>query len=157
MTVELYSNKMEELISMASYGGAVVGKGGGGTIFESLSRGVRILIDNGRPSLFSQGFKHFVVTILEMLLRRFGFKSQLSWEKVNTNFAKCKGIADVFKHANEFLPKLEQMLNNNNRPVQTNLEVKNAEKEIPRVLREMLDKAEADPDSLRAREVHRNL
>lgn len=157
MTVELYTDKMEELISMASYGGVVVGKGGGGTIFESLSRGVRILIDNGRPSWFSQGVKHFLITALEMLLRKFGFKSQLSWEKVNTNFAKSKGIADVFKHVNEFLPKLEQMLNNDNRPVQTNLEVRNAEKEIPRVLREMLNKAENDPNSLRAREVHTNL
>jgi UDP-N-acetylglucosamine:LPS N-acetylglucosamine transferase len=157
MTVELFTEKMEELISMASYGGVVVGKGGGGTIFESFSRGARILIDNVRPSWLSQGFAHFVVTTIEMMLRWFGFKGQLPWEKVNMEFAKRNGLADVFKDERDFLPKLEQMLNNNNRPVPLNIEVKNVENEIPRVLREMLVKAQVHLDTQRAREIHRNL
>ncbi len=149
--------KMENLIAMSSYGGVIIGKGGGGTIFESFARGARILIDNVRPSWFSQGFKHFMITIVEMLLRQIGFSRQLPWEKVNTEFGKRHRVADVFKDEKEFLPKLEQILNNDNRPVRLNLEVKNVETEVPRVLREMLVKAQVDLVTQRARAVHRNL
>lgn len=157
MTVELFSPKMEELMSMAAYGGVLVGKGGGGTIFESLSRGTRVLVDNVRPYFLSQGFKHFVITCLEMLLRKLGFKRQLPWEKANTDFAKKHGLADTFKDEKEFLSKIERMLDNNGRPIQLNIELKNVETEIPRHLREMIVHAQVDLQTSRAREIRRNL
>ncbi|MBS0604236.1 MAG: hypothetical protein JSS60_04265 [Verrucomicrobia bacterium] len=159
MTIELSYNeeKMEELMSMASYGGVLVGKAGGGTVFETFARGTRVLVDNVRPSWFAQGFHHFMVTVAEMFLRTIGFERQLPWEKINMDFAKKHGLAQGFRNENEFLPKLEEMLNNDNQPVHLNIEVKNVEEEIPRVLRQMLVKADVELDTRRAREVHRNL
>lgn len=162
MRIELQTNEdnkhtMESLIAMASYGGAVIGKGGGATIFECFARGCRILIDNVRPSWLSQGIKHFLITIVEMVLRQMGFSRQLPWEKNNTEFAKSQGLADTFKEEKDFLPKLEQMLNNDNRPIRFRMEVKNAEDEIPLVLRKMLEQAHADQVAIRAREIHKNL
>jgi UDP-N-acetylglucosamine:LPS N-acetylglucosamine transferase len=157
MTIELFTPKMEELMSMASYGGVVIGKAGGTTIFESLTRGTRILVDNVRPYFLFQGFRHFVITCVEMCLRKFGFKRQLPWEKANMEFAKKHGLADVFKDEKDFLPKLERMLNNNNRPVHLNFELKNVETELPKHLRELLVKAEVDLRARRAREIRERL
>lgn len=157
MTVELHTPKMEELMAMASYGGVLIGKAGTTTIFESIVRGTRLLIDNVPPRFFSQGVKHFLVTCLEMFLRKLGFKGQIFWEKDNADFTKKHGLADTFKHEEEFLPKLEQMLNNDQRPVHLHLELKNVEREIPLVLRDMLVRAQVDLNTKRARETHRNL
>lgn len=159
MTVGLFyeEEKMEELMSMASHGGALVGKAGGGTVFEAFSRGTRLLIDGVRPGWFASGFRHFCVTLVERFLRLLGFANQLPWEKVNTDFAKKHNLAETFNEEKEFLPKLEHMLHNDGRPVPLNFEVKNVEQEIPRVLNEMLVKAEVHQDTRLAREIHRNL
>jgi UDP-N-acetylglucosamine:LPS N-acetylglucosamine transferase len=159
MTVDLFydEEKMEELMSMAAYGGALVGKAGGGTIFEAFTRGTRLLVDNVHSGWISQGFKHFIVSNLETVLRWAGFPRQLPWEKINMDFAKKHALAESFRKEKEFLPKLKRMLNNDNRPVQLNIEVKNVEQEIPRLLRQMLARAETEPDTRRARQVHRNL
>jgi len=157
MTVELFTPKMEELMSMASHGGVLIGKGGGTTIYECLVRGTRILIDNVDPQFLFQDFKHFIITCMEMVLRKFGFKHQLPWEEANTKFAKKHGLADVLKNEKDFLPKLEQMLNNDNRPIHPNLELKNVETELPRHLRELLVKAEVDLVARRAREIRQGL
>jgi UDP-N-acetylglucosamine:LPS N-acetylglucosamine transferase len=149
--------KMEELISMASYGGVLVGKAGGGTIFEVFTRGLRTLVDNTRPGLFSQGISHFFVTLSEMILRVFGFRNQLPWEKVNMGFAKKHNLAHIFKEESEFLPKLEKMLDNNNRPLPLNIDIKNVEEEIPKALREMQIQADIDPEIRAARQIHRGL
>lgn len=159
MTIALSYNeeKMEELISMASHGGALVGKAGGGTIFETFARGTRVLVDDVRPGLFSQGFHHFWITAIDKFLRLFGFQKQMPWEKVNMDFAKKHGLADVFEEEKDFLNKLERTLNNDGLPVQLSIEVKNVEKTIPAMLRDMIAKASADPAVHRAREAHRNL
>lgn len=159
MTFELTypEDKMEELMAMASHGGALVGKAGGGTIFETFTRGTRVLVDNVRPSLFTNGFYHFLTTIGEMILRKFGFARQLPWEKVNMEFAKKHGLAKTFREERDFLPKLEQILNNDGLPVRLNLEVKNVEREIPRILEEMAAKAQAEPEAREARRVHAEL
>jgi len=159
MTIALSYNeeKMEELISMASYGGAIVGKAGGGTIFETFARGTRVLVDDVRPGLFAQGFHHFWITAVDKFLRLFGFQKQMPWEKVNMDFAKKHSLADVFEEEKDFLGKLERTLNNDGSPVQLNVEVKNVEKTIPAMLRDMMAKASADLNVQRARETHRNL
>lgn len=155
---ELYTTKMEELMAMASYGGILVGKAGTTTIFESIARGNRLLIDNVRPSFLFQGFVHFAVTCVEMVLRKFGFEGQIYWEKDNTRFTKKHGLAEAFKDESEFLVKLEQMLNNDGRPVQHGIELKNVEKEIPKHLRDMIIKAEADRGAAyRSRQIRQNL
>jgi UDP-N-acetylglucosamine:LPS N-acetylglucosamine transferase len=157
MTVELFTPKMEELMSMASYGGVVIGKAGGTTIFESLVRGTRILVDNVRPHFLFQGFRHFFITCAEMCLRKIGFKRQLPWEKANMEFAKKNGLAGVFKEEKDFLPKLEEMLSNDSRPVRMPFELKNIETELPRYLRELLTQAEVDLGARRAREIRQAL
>lgn len=158
MKIELHTPKMEQLMAMASHGGVLIGKGGGTTIFECLARGTRVLVDNARPhhSLF-QSFRHFIVICAETLLRMIGFKPQLPWEKANTQFAKKYGLADVFENEKEFLSKLGQLLNNDNRPVRLNFELKNIEVELPRQLRELLVRAQFDPSAHRAREIRQGL
>ncbi len=155
--LELHTDKMEQLMSMAAHGGVLIGKSGGGTIFESFSRGTRLLIDNVRPSLFSQGIRHFFVTLIEMCLRQFGFSRQLLWEKINSDFAKKSGLAESFQDEKEFLPKLEQMLNNDGQPVRLTNEVKNVELEIPKVLREQIVVSEVGLAARNARRIRQNL
>jgi len=157
MRVELHTSKMEQLMSMAAHGGVLIGKGGGTTVFECLARGTRVLVDNARPHFLFQSFKHFLITWAEMLLRIIGFKSQLPWEKSNTEFIEKQGLADVFTEEKDFLPKLERLLNNDNHPVQLNFELKNIEKELPKHLRELLVKAEVDLSARRAREIRQGL
>jgi hypothetical protein len=157
MTVELFTPYMEELMSMASRGGVLIGKGGGGTIFESIARGTRILIDDVHPHFLYQGIKHFAITCIEIFLRTIGFKPQLPWEKANTEFAKKHGLADVFKDEKDFLHKLEKMLSNNKLPVSLNMELKNIEIELPRHLSEMHVKARLDLGAQRARQICQNL
>ena len=159
MTVALSykEEQMEELMAMASYGGALVGKAGGATIFETFAKGTRILVDNVPPGWFSQGAFHFLITLLDKVLRVFGFEKQLYWEKANMKFAIKHGLAQSFKEEKEFLPSLEKILNNNNLPVPLNIEVKNIEETIPTTLRQMLAQTKASPESRRAREIHANL
>ena len=144
-------------MAMASYGGVLIGTAGPTTIFESSRRGTRLLIDNVQPSVFSQGIKHFFVTCLERLVRLFGFQGEIFWEKDNTDFTKKHGLADAFDDERDFLGKLEKILDNNNRPVALNIELKNVEKELPKHLKEMIARAEYDPIARQAREVHKNL
>ncbi len=157
ITAALWSNKMEELMAMASYGGVLIGKAGTTTIFESIVRGTRILIDNIRPSFLFEGFAHFALTCVEMVLRKFGFKGQIYWEKDNTDFTKRHGLAEAFKNDGEFLAKFDRMLNNDGRPVSHGIELKNVEKEIPRHLREMIVRADFDLAARRSREIRQNL
>ena len=149
--------EMEELMAMAAYGGVLIGKAGGGTIFEAFAKGTRILVNDERPRLCSQGFHHFWITLLDRLFRLFGFEGQLPWEKVNMDFARKHGIADTFDSESAFLPKLEKLLNNNGKPVSPNIEIKNTEKTLPETLQEMMRKASRDPSVSRARAVHRSL
>lgn len=157
MTIQLHSSKMGELMAMASYGGVLIGKAGTTTIFEAIMRGNRLLIDNVSPSFFSQGFKHFVITCIDRMARLLGFQGEILWEKDNTDFTKKHALADSFDNNRDFLAKLEKILNNDNRPVKLNIELINVEKELPKHLKAMINKAEADPATRSSREVHRNL
>jgi hypothetical protein len=159
MTVDLSFNeeKMEELMSMASYGGALVGKAGGATIFETFARGTRILVDNVSSGWFSQGITHFVITLFDSLLQKLGFEKQLRWEKANMNFAKKHGLSAIFRNEEDFLPQLMKVLDNNGFPVPLNLDIKSVEEEIPKALEQMLAKAQLDPNIRKIREVHKNL
>lgn len=158
MTNLLYTDQMEELMAMASEGGVLIGKAGASTIFESLARGTRTLIDTVAPGFFDQGVKHFFITCLEMIMRIFGFNGQFYWEKDNADFAIRYGFADTFNDQTEFLAKLENLLNNDNRPVPLNgVELMSVQNELPRQLREMLLRAQADPAIARTRLVHQNL
>ena len=158
MTNLLYSDKMEELMAMASEGGVLTGKAGASTIFESLSRGTRVLIDTVSPGFFDQGVKHFFITCLEMFMRVIGFNGQFYWEKDNADFAIKYGFGDTFNNQSEFLTKLENLLNNDNRPVPLNgVQIMSAQNELPRQLSEMLASAQRDPAIAGMRRVHQNL
>lgn len=159
MHVELLipPDKMEEALSMAAFGGGVVGKCGGGTLFECYVRGTRILVDNVKAGWFSQGYRHFFITLLSTILKKIGIPNQLPWEKINSQDAIEKGLADTFKEEKEFIPKLEQMLNNDGLPVRLDVEVKNFRTELMRNLHEMIVKANVHLDTRRSHEIVQNL
>lgn len=139
----LNGEEMGELMAMASQGGMFIGKAGGGTIFEAASQGTRLLIDNVRAGACSQGVVHFLVTCVEWLLRKCGYKSQLPWEKINSDFAVNHHFADIFKSEEEFLSKFERLLSHRT-PANLGLEIKNIENEIRDVTSEMIHRADND-------------
>jgi len=149
---------MEELMAMAAYGGVVIGKAGGTTLFEAISRGTRLLCDSIKPGPFSNGFVHFLVSIAERILGLCGFKNQLPWEKVNTEFGSKFGFVDTVNQVNEFFPKFDKMLLNDNQPLTApDLEVRNNNVEMNRLVGHAIQKAESDFETHRAREEHRVL
>jgi hypothetical protein len=137
-------DKMEELMSMSAYGGLLIGKAGGNTVFESIVRGVRLLCDEIKPGPFSNGLTHFLVTMAERFLRTFGFKNQLPWEKVNKKFGKQYGFIESVSNAKEFLPTFHKMIDNDNLPLSNpDLEIRNNEVEMRTLLEQAIEKAEA--------------
>ena len=154
---EVPITKMEEFIAMSSYGGMVIGKGGGSTLFAALSKKSRFLIDNVRAGMFSQGVTHFFVSIVEKILHIFGFSRQLPWEKVNSHFAMRLGIATSFKSESEFLTQFDQMINNDGKPFPLQLDIKDHQREITHTLSEMLHRSEQDPRNSAIRHTLSNL
>lgn len=158
-TVGLFYNEeqMEELMTMASYGGALVGKAGGATIFEAFARGTRILVDKVNTFCLKQGLVHFLVTLMDRVSQLFGFENQLRWEKANMEFAVKHGLARVLQKEKDFLLELDKLLQNDRLPVRLNLEIKNVEEEIPAMLRQMHAKGALSEEMQRARTIHNNL
>jgi hypothetical protein len=115
---------------MAAYGGCLIGKSGGATLFEAFTKGARILVDKVDPSWSKQASNTFLSSCSKCSLRTLGFQRQLPWEKVNSEFAHRNGISETFHTEKAFLPKLEEILTNNNTPVQLNIEVKKFGEEV---------------------------
>ncbi len=155
MPMSLYTSvpgeKMEELMTMAAYGGCLVGKAGGGTLFEATTRGTRLLIDNVRSNVLSQGFVHAVITIFEALLRAFGYNDQLPWEEINTEFGIENNFADVFSSEEEFMAKLDQMLVHD-APAQMPFPIRNCEQVLSQTISTMIASAETDIEMIRTRQ-----
>lgn len=149
--------KMAELMAMASYGGVLVGKAGGSTTFESIQLGTRILVDNVRSGMLSEGVLHFFVSGLEVILRKIGFRGQLPWEEINKEFGKKHGFSSEFQREEDFLGKLDELLNNNGLPVRSTLELKNFANELPRTLLSMQAQADAAPDTRTSRQIYHQL
>lgn len=148
--------KMEELMTMAAHGGCLVGKAGGGTLFEATTRGTRLLIDNTEPPIFSLGITHAIVSIFEWILRKFGYKDQMPWEEINTTFASENGFADSFRTEDEFLSKLEQ-LTAHDAPAPMPFTVRNCEDILKQTVSTMLFNAATDLDMVRARREFRTV
>ncbi len=135
---------MEELLAMASYGGCVINKAGGITLAETSKHGTRILVDNVHPGLFEGGFIHFVVTIIEWILRLFGFESQSPWEKTNAEFIVNHGLGEVINTLDDFEQKFDRILQHN-APHQMDLPVHNYREKIYELIKNMLKDAARDP------------
>lgn len=142
---------MEKYMTMAAHGGCLVGKAGGGTLFEAATRGTRLLIDNIRPHFLSQGLIHFFTTLLEWFLQFIGYEDQLPWEKINTDFAKKYHFADSFDSEDEFMTKLDQVLENNT-PVQMPFHVQNCQQVLTQTVGSMMQAAETDLELHRIRQ-----
>jgi UDP-N-acetylglucosamine:LPS N-acetylglucosamine transferase len=148
--------KMEELMTMAAHGGCLIGKAGGGTLFEATTRGTRLLIDNTPPGVFNQGITHFFVSIFEWILRGLGFKDQMPWEEINTTFASENGFGDSFKTEEEFLTKFEQLTAHND-PAPMPFTVRNCEQVLKETVSSMLFNASTDLDMVRKRREFRSV
>lgn len=143
--------QMEEMITMAAHGGCVVGKAGGSTLFESIARGTRMLIDNTEPPIFSMGITHAIFFIFEWILRKFGYKDQLPWEEINATFALGNGFADSFRTEDEFLNKLDRLTDHED-PAPMPFIVRNCEEVLLQTVSSMLFAAETDRDMVRIRQ-----
>ncbi len=153
MTLKLAvpGEKMEELITMASEGGCLIGKAGGGTLFEATARGTRILIDHVPSGMFSGGLTQVLISIASWILDLFGYENQLLWEKINTAFGIRHGLADVIETKEEFLPKLDRMLQHD-APAVLPFPIENCRTVFRRTLESMLTASEADPENVRIRQ-----
>ncbi len=148
--------KMEELMTMAAYGGCMIGKGGGGTLFESTTRGTRMLIDNTASPVFFLGIIHAIISIFEWILRKFGFRDQLPWEEINTTFASDHQFGDSFRTEEEFLSKFEQLIAHNS-PAPMPFIIRNCEEVLKQTVSSMLFNAATDLDMVRTRHAFRSV
>lgn len=151
--------QMEELMAMASYGGGLIGKTGGGTLFEAITRGTRLLCDNLEPSCFSGGITHFCISIIEKIARLLGYPHQMTWERINTDFGKKHGIViDSVDNQEDFIPLFDRMITNDGQPVPRNrLDVLNVEEQMSQLLFRAHNKASDDFEAYKARREHSDL
>jgi UDP-N-acetylglucosamine:LPS N-acetylglucosamine transferase len=134
---------MEELMTMASYGGCVIGKAGGMTLFELTKRGARILIDDMPSGLLSGSVGHFFLGLLDRILGLFGVKSKLPWEAVNQKFACDQGLAQIIHNENEFNAAFDQALSHSE-PVKLTVDAPKFNEVMPGIITEMQEKARRD-------------
>lgn len=151
--------QMEELMAMASYGGGLIGKTGGGTFFEASTRGTRLCNDNLEPSLFSGGIAHFFVAIAEKIARMVGYPNQMVWEKANMDFGRKHGIVvGSIDDEREFFQQFDRMINNDGQPViSPGLKVANVEDELSKLLDRAYKKVNTDFEAHIARQEHDRL
>ncbi len=139
---------MEKLYRVASYGGAVIGKSGGLTVFEISKCGTRLIVDN-MPSkvTFTKGIIANVVTFLNWIAKEvFRYEDQLPWERINQDFAISQGFAKSVATEEEFFTAFDEMLQGTE-PKKLDTPVMKSSKRIPKVLAAMKKKAEKDPSS----------
>ncbi len=127
--------QMEELISMASLGGCVIGKAGGMTLFELLKHGTRILVDEIPHKASKGGPAHFFLTLLNKILYFFRIPNKLSWEEFNQDYASRLGLAEKVRNQKEFYSAFEKVLGYCE-PVRMHPSPKFTE-ELPRVIETM--------------------
>jgi len=93
---------MRELYAMASLGGLLISKSGGGTVAEALHMGVPLMIDAMPTPILGFGFKHMIFGILNWAAEKAGAARELPWERANGSFMIEKGMASRFHDDKEF-------------------------------------------------------
>ena len=143
---------MEKLYRVASYGGAVIGKAGGLTVFEASKCGTRLIIDNiqGKISL-AKGLLANIATFFNWVIRIvFRYDDIFPWEKANQEFAIAQGLAKSVSTEAEFFTTFDEYLRESG-PVRLQTPVRKFSEELPDLLDQMKRDAESDPDLTRKR------
>ncbi len=143
---------MEKLYRVASYGGTVIGKAGGLTVFETSKCGTNLIIDNIPTNVtFSKGIIANVVAFFNWIMHAlFHYENQLPWEKYNEEFAISQGFGKSVASEEEFFTALDEVLLET-KPKKLETPVLKFSERLPEVLAKM--KKGADED-LRLKEKH---
>ncbi|MCX6991468.1 MAG: hypothetical protein NTX49_10500 [Chlamydiae bacterium] len=136
---------MEKLYRVASYGGAVIGKAGGLTVFELSKCGTRLIIDNMPSKIsFAKRLVDNLVTFFNWIVRViFRYEDALPWEKINQDFAITQGFAKPVSSEDEFFATFDEFLGETE-PVRLETPVGKFSEELPRMLDGMKRAVEAD-------------
>jgi len=133
--------EMRELYAMASAGGFIISKSGGGTVAEALHMGVPMMIDAMPTPIFGFGFKHAVFGVLNWAAEKAGASRELPWETDNGEFMIERNMASRFHNEQEFQAQFHQWME---RPVHQVYEYDgpNFSETLPKTVLEMLDKVD---------------
>lgn len=136
---------MEKLYRVASYGGGMIGKAGGLTIFELSKCGTRILIDSLPAKVsFARALLDNLISVVNWIMYKiFRYSNYLSWEKINQDFAVQQGFAKCVNSAAEFHTEFDQMLSHTE-PVRLTTDVHKFSRRLPEVLDQMKQAIEQD-------------
>jgi len=144
------ADQMEELMTMAAYGGALVGKSGGATVYEALRRGTRLLVPNLPTPVFGSGAKHVLFGTLNKLAAFSGCATQLPWEVMNCDFMRDRAQAREFSSPDRFVQQLRALTHEQQAPVPFN-DVHHFEDQIVALIPQMLRSAREDEHATAAR------
>ena len=147
---------MEKLYRVASYGGAVIGKAGGLTVFELSKCGTRLIIDNMEAKVsLAKGLLSNIATFFNWVIRTFTrFEDAFSWEKVNQDFAISQGFAKPVSTEAEFFTTFDEFLEQTE-PVRLQTHIRKFSQELPELLDRMKTAAESD-EALTQRRIYKN-
>jgi len=140
------ADQMRDLYALASGGGCVVAKAGGGTVGETLHMGVPILIDATPTPILGFGYKHALYGMANWIAEKMGAKRELPWEEVNGDYAIGKGMASRFTTGEEFLGQMDAWLKRDERPLVDRFKPVDFSKRLVQVVDQMLDDARRDPE-----------
>ncbi|NDD58551.1 MAG: hypothetical protein EBZ47_04755 [Chlamydiae bacterium] len=105
------SSEMKELMAIASEGGALIGKPGGLTVFESVKMKTPIIFDNIGPDLFSHSLLTTLVNVMNVFAKRVqGFSNTLPWEAENRDFMVNKKQGVVCESKENFSEILDSLV-----------------------------------------------
>lgn len=146
---------MEKLYRVSSYGGGVIGKAGGLTVFELSKCGTRLIIDAMPAKLgISQGwFGNMIGFFNWIICTIFRFENMLPWEKINQDFAVSQGFATSVSTEKEFFTAFDKMLAEST-PVKLKTSVMKFTERLPTILGNMKERAQRD-SSLNAKRIYR--
>ena len=135
------AQEMEELMTLAAYGGALVGKAGGSTVFESLRRGTRLLVPNIPASIWGSGFTHVALGALNQLAMWNGVPNQFKWEALNYEYMRDhRHQAREFTAPEQFLRQLEALTAGQDTPVPHN-DIRHFEDHVLGLIPQMIERA----------------
>jgi hypothetical protein len=123
----------------------MIGKAGGLTIFELSKCGTRILIDSLPAKVsFARALLDNLISVVNWIMYKiFRYSNDLSWEKINQDFAVQQGFATCVKSAAEFHTEFDQMLSHT-APVRLTTDVHKFSRRLPEVLDQMKQAIEQD-------------
>ncbi len=127
---------MEKLYRVASYGGGLIGKAGGLTLFETSKCGTRMIIDNMPSPIFGRGWEGLFLGIFNWICRLFGFQNFLYWEKDNQDFATSQGFGTAVSSVDEFYAAFDDLLSHS-KPAQLAATVESFSRRLPDIVNEM--------------------